>query len=340
MTPDVTAYYEPLHPLLPSLIAGPRWVDRSHRGISDYFTAYRQTGFDPQQLGFSPAFAANRVHLSEDADYFDLQSYLQNLIDSASTKVVVLQFNRCCYRMGWLKQHFPQSTIISLHRNPADQYASMRRLVAPAHRDAIRYDMFGILTELNSLLTALPAAFEGVAATDLRDLFSRMWCLHRREAELHADRIIDYERLLSEPADIIAELARVGVLQESQLAGYSRRLAPPPACPPTSRDAADRRYFQQQIVKGRAITSGVASLRELEATAQAPLNSDLLQQVSLGLHLDRYADAERLARLRRSRLARWYELKIINGRKWRKLTDLYKKCARTFRRSAPMGENT
>ena len=131
---SVTAFYEPLHPLLGEL----RLVDipaleptftSGHPPLkSPYFTEYRpfiQEGAHGV-IGYRKSFSTDRFGPVPDAGFPALQTYLKNLCDQTTNqgKVPVFKFCRSMGRLPWLKAAFPDVMHAVVLRNPASQFAS------------------------------------------------------------------------------------------------------------------------------------------------------------------------------------------------------------------------
>lgn len=122
----VTAFYEPLHERLPTLVESPVDVDPSHEGVTDdYFAEYR--GIDADWLRAAHAAAAAHSHtdlLASDARQ-DLRAYVDGLVAGVDG-TAVLQFNRLCLAIPALAEMWPEATIIAVTRPAADRLASAR----------------------------------------------------------------------------------------------------------------------------------------------------------------------------------------------------------------------
>lgn len=122
--PQYCAYYEPLHP---NLIQHIHYVfpKQDHLGIDDYWHNYRQL---PDLADhYSKNFGQSRLYLEKHDNYPELKHYIQYLINSATDKIPVLQFNRVDLRLSWLKNNFPQATIIHINRSVYPLWISARK---------------------------------------------------------------------------------------------------------------------------------------------------------------------------------------------------------------------
>jgi hypothetical protein len=129
----VTAFYEPLHPILGDIRAAdipalePTWTSGHPTLTAPYFTEYRP--FIQNNLhgvaGYRKSFSTDRFGLVPDAGFPALQAYLKNLCDQSNQdKTPVFKFCRSLGRLTWFKSAFPQVMHAVVLRNPASQFAS------------------------------------------------------------------------------------------------------------------------------------------------------------------------------------------------------------------------
>lgn len=130
--PAVTAYYEPLHPILGDLsladvaAVGPAFTS-GHPALSEpYFDEYRALIRANGVEGYKKSFATDRFGSAPDSTFPAVQSYLRNLCDTAisQNKTPVFKFCRSSGRLAWFKAAFPDMLHASVLRNPASQFAS------------------------------------------------------------------------------------------------------------------------------------------------------------------------------------------------------------------------
>ena len=123
---SVRAYCEPFHEHLLEIVDDRHLIpeDPTHSGIEDYFAEYRH--LDREVLGtlWKPWFGRERFMLERDDEAADMEAYLRFLIDSSPQRPV-LKFTRATFRVEWLREKFPDSTIVHLERRPRDIWTSM-----------------------------------------------------------------------------------------------------------------------------------------------------------------------------------------------------------------------
>jgi hypothetical protein len=130
----VTAFYEPLHPILGDLRAvdipalEPTWTSGHPKLTAPYFTEYRPFIQDNLHgvVGYRKSFSTDRFGPVPDAGFPALQAYLKNLCDQTKNqgKTPVFKLCRSLGRLTWLKSAFPEVVHAVVLRNPASQFAS------------------------------------------------------------------------------------------------------------------------------------------------------------------------------------------------------------------------
>lgn len=123
--PAYKAYYEPCHDGLLGHITHTQ-PSEDHRGVANYWGAYNQILPDVRQQ-YHRDFGTTRLLLERGDKHHELEAYLRMLIDRAQPLRPVLQFNRVDFRLPWLREVFPEATVVHLRRNPRDTWVSSRR---------------------------------------------------------------------------------------------------------------------------------------------------------------------------------------------------------------------
>lgn len=131
---SVTAFYEPLHPILGDLRRAdipslePTWTSGHPALTTPYFTEYRSFIRESAYgvIGYRKSFSTDRFGRAPDTGFPALQGYLENLCDqtTAQGKTPVLKFCRSLGRLPWFKNAFPEVMHAVVLRNPASQFAS------------------------------------------------------------------------------------------------------------------------------------------------------------------------------------------------------------------------
>jgi hypothetical protein len=123
---NVTAFYEPLHEALPSLVGQPRAIDPTHDGVDeDYFAEYRT--LDPAWLAVAHRAASEYAHTAMISSRARraLTAYVDGLA-SSTTGTTVFQFNRACLAIPTLAELWPDAPIIAVTRPIAERLRSAR----------------------------------------------------------------------------------------------------------------------------------------------------------------------------------------------------------------------
>ena len=131
---NVTAFYEPLHPILGDLRAAdipalePTWTSGHPTLTSPYFTEYGAFIQDNVHgvVGFRKSFSTDRFGPVADTGFSALQAYLKNFLDQTTMqgKIPVFKLCRSLGRLPWFKSVFPEVIHAVVLRNPASQFAS------------------------------------------------------------------------------------------------------------------------------------------------------------------------------------------------------------------------
>lgn len=122
--PDFTCYCEPFHEILLHYLDHPAPVsDTTHRGVKDYYAEYRTLDIAKIKELWKPWFANSRFWLRGEEFAPDMEQYLRYLIANAP-KRPVFKIVRGDFRGDWIRNRFPDATIIHMVRNPRDLWTS------------------------------------------------------------------------------------------------------------------------------------------------------------------------------------------------------------------------
>ncbi len=197
--PGYTAWYEPLHPILPTAIKHTK-PQTSHRGVKDYWSAYRNL-LEPLTRYWHRNFSTFGLYMEADQSWPALKSYIDWLINM-SNGTPVLQFNRMDLRIGWLRQQYPQARIITIQRHPYTTWLSCRAHVPDTEKNNESYpDAY----ELMQWSIALANDFPFLVHKPGRHGYFRHYILWRMAdllARVHADKILQLENLTTSINDM------------------------------------------------------------------------------------------------------------------------------------------
>ena len=133
--PGAVGLYEPLHEALATLrvdqLAGWRpdgWASGHPANGVPYFESYRPLLRQAGGVRSYPAeYGPQHFFADDDESFPALQRHIEALLEAAGPGVKVLKFCRSIGRLGWMRRHFPAARHVMLMRNPASQWASMRK---------------------------------------------------------------------------------------------------------------------------------------------------------------------------------------------------------------------
>jgi hypothetical protein len=205
--PQYRAWYEPLHPNLLSHINYVK-PKEDHLAIDDYWRSYAQL-HDLADYHRSD-FGQHRLFLEKHETWPELEDYINCLIRHADNKTTVLQFNRADLRLSWLKNSFPNATIIHIERQPFPLWVSSRKHLQSeddknneSHADA--YDLMQWSADLSSL-------FPMLVKSNNRSSYYRhyfIWKLAQCCAHAHADMHLSLEHDFHQNNHGITRLAKL-----------------------------------------------------------------------------------------------------------------------------------
>ena len=178
------SWYEPLHP---NLISHIKYVKpkADHIGVDDYWSNY--LGLEDLENMHSQSFGQNRLLMEKDESWPELKKYIDFLIKNSKDKIPVLQFNRMDLRLSWLRNQYPNSTIIHAHREPVSLWFSNRKhLKAAEWHDESHPDAYDLMQWSVDLATHFPVLIkEAERSSYFRHYF--IWKLSRKIGQAEAD---------------------------------------------------------------------------------------------------------------------------------------------------------
>ena len=197
LIPGVTAFFEPDHP---ELLQGVRFgygPHERHYGVKSYFDEYHH--LDGLVRYYKPSFALRRFYVAETESYDDFKEYILYLLRSARG-INVLKFNRCSFRIGWLRKNFPDARVVHFHRNVRDQWrSSLRQYVGDVYQD-LNADPSSLRTSCDNLISVFPF----LSVTMVRHPYQRcyfLWRLAKIFGESYSDVSISYDEWIRRPRE-------------------------------------------------------------------------------------------------------------------------------------------
>lgn len=192
-----TCYFEPLHEHLDLYVGegpGPG-TDPTHLGVEDYWAEYRDLPPARFEEVWKPWFGRRRwvLETDADADADDLRGYLDLLVDRAAGRPV-LKVVRACFRAAWLRDAYPEATIVHVARDPRCVWTSMVGRDA-ASDDPVPVERHGFFNAMIRIAREL-----GLGTDDhLYRQFYRVWTRAYRHVEAVADATWWYDDAVRTP---------------------------------------------------------------------------------------------------------------------------------------------
>lgn len=213
---NVHAFYEPLHDELKTLIRFPGPVQAEHYFVKSYFDDYASVS---QAISLHQStFAFDRLYLESSDSHVELKNYLDALIAAVPDQTLgFFKFNRIDFRLGWIKKQYPQIPLLHLVRNPRDLWQSSLGIFRPVVDREIDANYYFITTWARDLYQQFPF----LASPQIEHSYQRfyyLWKLSWLAGKRTADLSVNYEDLLANPEQGVAEILKVsGIYSEQNL---------------------------------------------------------------------------------------------------------------------------
>lgn len=266
------AYYEPLNER--------RWfdaasrddrVDRTHRGVEDYWQEYEGLG-DLASL-YQESWVDRGLVMDEGAWDPALRAYFDRLIEHAAPGRCVLQCNRIDFRLPWIRRQFPGAKVVHLYRHPRDQWCSSLGKGGHVPRDVTMaafepFDVFYLERWARDLSRHFPMLADRGASSAYR-VFYLIWRLSYVLGATHADHSVSFEDLVQSPRDTIGRLTEA-VSLSTDVDGLARLVSGAPVG--AWRSFADDTWFRGHEAACEAV------LAELSLGAVTPSREQIPEQ--------------------------------------------------------------
>jgi len=212
--PECRAFYEPFNER--------RWfdprhrgerVDRSHRGVTDYWTEYE--GLEALGRFYREDWTRRRLYMDERSWDGPMLDYVRALIAS-TTRRAVLQFNRIDFRLAWFRRFFPEAPIVHILRHARDQWIST--LIDPGafcpDRKFVDFrpaDKFYLTRWIRDLRHTFPFLDEYPESHPYTHFYF-VWRLSHLFGVRYADISVHFEEIVRDPvAQVNSLMARLGL---------------------------------------------------------------------------------------------------------------------------------
>jgi hypothetical protein len=202
-TGEFYCLYEPLHSLIRQYQIWPLTPYEHHFHVGSYFDELRDFRRIPDL--FAPQWAVSELLLEAGDDHPALRRYLDYLIEEAGRRGsrVAIKENRLAFRLGWVRQNYPDARIVHIHRACESQWSSVvRRVQSHLGRDDVGQDDpgfagFNIAAWCDDLALHFPELTADRSATGF-ERFSKLWARSMEYGRRHADLAVSFEELTSD----------------------------------------------------------------------------------------------------------------------------------------------
>ena len=229
--PGCVSYYEPFNER--------RWfdptsrgeqVDVSHRGVDDYWREYEHC----EHLGklYNDQWQDRGFHLGAGDWNPQLKRFIEEVVQCSGSLRPVLQFNRIDFRLPWLRQTFPNATILHIYRHPRDQWCSVlqknERFPPDGHMaDFAAADRFYTLRWARDLKYRFPFLDERSVEHPYQ-LHYFLWNLSYLYGRSYSDCSLSFEELVTHPEATLFRVLDTCAIDAAHVEPLCSLINPPP----------------------------------------------------------------------------------------------------------------
>lgn len=229
--PGCVSYYEPFNER--------RWfdptsrgeqVDDSHRGVDTYWQEYEGC----EHLGelYNDQWQERGFHMSAGDWDPQMKQFIEELVACSGSRRPVLQFNRVDFRLPWLRQTFPNATILHVHRHPRDQWCSViqkndRFPPDGKMADFADADRFYTGRWARDLKYRFPFLDERTVEHPYQ-LHYFLWKLSYLYGKSYSDCSLSFDELVTQPEATLLRLLNTCEIDVAHVEPLSSLISPPP----------------------------------------------------------------------------------------------------------------
>jgi hypothetical protein len=231
--PNCVSYYEPFNERQwfdPSK-RGER-VDSTHRSVDVYWNEFE--GLTSLKNFFCESWNDSRLYMDRRAWDPKMKAFICEMIrhKDGDRQRPVLQFNRLDFRLPWVRQQFPNATIVHLYRHPRDQWCSVLQNFdrIPPHgrlQDYPQADGFYTRSWASDLKYHFPFLDER-NVDHLYELHYYLWKLSYIFGQQFGHQSVCFEELTTEPQRVLVDLFQTCDLDFDHIDPLIGLISPPP----------------------------------------------------------------------------------------------------------------
>ena len=214
--PSTHAYYEPFHDALPEYVEASLPPDPTHVGVVEYFAEYKDI-IEELKVSHRADFGVSRLCLNPNDTHDEMLNYIKFLANAAHSKKPVFKFVRTDFRLPWIRNNFREGKIISIKRNPRDNWLSIISKTPQEERnDDVLNTGFDLAIWSANLAPYFPAIGHNTGHSYARHYL--IWKLSSVVAKKYSDLVVDFDNdLMLNPKETIAQMLEIAEIEHENL---------------------------------------------------------------------------------------------------------------------------
>ncbi len=216
-------------------------TDNTHIGVEDYWLEY--DNYECLTPLYNASWYCKHLHMGPSSFDANMREFIAQLIHLPD-KRSVLQFNRIDFRLGWIKQQFPDAIILHIYRNPRDQFLSFIGKNNQITKDNLQTtfeDRFYLNCWAKDLQSTFPFLNMKVTPHPYQR-FYYLWKLSYLYGIKYASLSIQFEELIKSPKQVGAQILKESGIT-ADLQAFTKVVVPSPIN--KWQQFADEQWFSQ-----------------------------------------------------------------------------------------------